>query len=128
MAFLHGGSTRGEGRTEVPAEGPQLVTIFQGRTFTIDVSSWLMGFSIYARATIATLILYYWWRHPSEIVAATSPPPAASAGWALRSARLVLSLQPFRGASVDERSAEQVRVADGSETSVFEPEPRRDQS
>jgi len=61
-------------------EGPQLVTIFQGGAFTIDVSSWLMGFSIYARAAIVTLILYYWWRHPSEIVAASSPPPAASPG------------------------------------------------
>jgi uncharacterized membrane protein HdeD (DUF308 family) len=61
-------------------EGPKVVTIFQGGAFTLDVSSWLMGFSIYARAAVVTLILYYWWRHPSAIVAATSPPPAASPG------------------------------------------------
>ena len=61
-------------------QGPKIVTIFQGGAFTIDVSSWLMGFSIYARAAIVALILFYWWRHPSEIVAVGSAPAPASPG------------------------------------------------
>ncbi len=61
-------------------EGPQLVTIFQGGAFTIDVSSWMMGFSIYARAVVVALILYYWWRNPAAIVAATPQPAPASPG------------------------------------------------
>ncbi len=61
-------------------QGPKIVTIFQGGAFTIDVSSWLMGFSIYARAAIVALILFYWWRHPSEIVAVGGAPAPASPG------------------------------------------------
>jgi len=50
-------------------DGSQLVTIFQGGSFHIDVTSWMMGASIYARAAVVGLILYYWWRHPGDIVA-----------------------------------------------------------
>lgn len=49
--------------------GSQVVTIFEGGSFTLDVTSWMMGLSIYARAAVVGLILYYWWQHPGEIVA-----------------------------------------------------------
>ncbi len=59
-------------------QGSHIVTTFQGGNFSLDVPSWLMGLSIYARAAVVGLILYYWWRHPGEIVARTAPPPAAT--------------------------------------------------
>ena len=60
--------------------GTELVTIFEGGRFTIDVTSWMMGVSIYARAIVVGLILYYWWRHPGGIVARTDTTlPVASA-------------------------------------------------
>lgn len=49
--------------------GTDLVTIFQAGAISIDVDSWLMGLSIYARAVIVSLGLYYWWSHPARIVA-----------------------------------------------------------
>jgi uncharacterized membrane protein HdeD (DUF308 family) len=61
-------------------DGSRLVTIFQGGSFHIDVTSWMMGFSIYARAAVVGLILYHWWRHPGGIVAATAQPAPASPG------------------------------------------------
>lgn len=57
--------------------GSQLVTIFEGGLFTIQVTSWMMGLSIYLRAAVVGVILYYWWEHPTEIVAATGPIPAS---------------------------------------------------
>jgi len=48
-------------------QGAQLVTIFQGGGFHLDVTSWMMGLSIYVRAAVVALILIYWWRHPGEI-------------------------------------------------------------
>ena len=59
--------------------GSQLVTIFEAGSFSIDVTSWMMGLSIYARAAVVGAILYYWWRHPGEIVARTAPPPVPGA-------------------------------------------------
>jgi hypothetical protein len=56
--------------------GSNLVTVFQGGSFTIGVTSWMMGLSIYARAVVVGLILVYWWGHPSEIVARTEAPPS----------------------------------------------------
>jgi uncharacterized membrane protein HdeD (DUF308 family) len=61
--------------------GNQWVTTFQGGTFSINVTSWMMGLSIYLRALVVGLILVYWWRHPGEIVARTdtagsTPEPA----------------------------------------------------
>lgn len=50
-------------------EGTRLVTIFEAGSFHIDVTSWMMGLSIYARAVVVAVILYYWWRHPTAIVA-----------------------------------------------------------
>jgi len=54
--------------------GPNVVTIFEGGSFTIDVTSWMMGLSIYLRAAVVGVILYYWWQHPGEIVARTGVP------------------------------------------------------
>jgi hypothetical protein len=60
--------------------GSQVVTFFEGGSFTIAVTSWMMGFSIYARAAVVAVILLYWWRHPGEIVAKTETPiPGAPA-------------------------------------------------
>jgi hypothetical protein len=58
--------------------GSQLVTIFQGGAFTINVTSWMMGLSIYTRGAVVGVILYYWWKHPGEIVAATGSTIPAS--------------------------------------------------
>ena len=57
-------------------DGNQVVTFFQGGTFTITVDSWMMGLSIYLRAMIVALGLYYWWVHPARIVARIPTPPA----------------------------------------------------
>ncbi len=53
--------------------GSQVVTIFEGGSFTFDVTSWMMGLSIYLRAAVVGVILYYWWQHPGEIIARTGP-------------------------------------------------------
>ena len=51
--------------------GNQVVTYFEGGSFSIAVTSWMMGLTIYARVAIVAAILIYWWTHPSEIVAKT---------------------------------------------------------
>jgi hypothetical protein len=56
------------------------VTIFEGGSFSVNVTSWMMGLSIYARAAVAGAILYYWWRHPGEIVARAGLPAPSSPG------------------------------------------------
>ncbi len=57
--------------------GNAFVTQFQGGSFSLTVTSWMMGLSIYARAAVVAIILYYWWRHPTNIVArSTEEPPA----------------------------------------------------
>ena len=59
--------------------GNAWVTTFEGGSFSINVTSWMMGLSIYARAVVVGMILLYWWRHPGEIVARTDssgPAPA----------------------------------------------------
>ena len=53
--------------------GSQVVTYFEGGSFTITVTSWMMGLSIYARVAVVAAILYYWWRHPGAIVAHIEP-------------------------------------------------------
>lgn len=53
-------------------QGDTIVTTFEGGSFVIPVSSFLMGLSIYARAVAVGLGLYYWWSHPSRIVARLS--------------------------------------------------------
>ncbi|MCI4345129.1 MAG: hypothetical protein L3K07_00010 [Thermoplasmata archaeon] len=59
-------------------EGSTIVTTFDAGRLTFDVTSWMMGLSIYVRAAVVGLILYYWWQHPGEIVARSAPPPAAT--------------------------------------------------
>ena len=59
--------------------GNQVVTYFEAGAFTLTVTSWMMGFSIYARIAVVAAILYYWWQHPGEIVAkmdVSSPKPS----------------------------------------------------
>jgi uncharacterized membrane protein HdeD (DUF308 family) len=60
-------------------QGSTIVTTFEGGRFSLEVTSWMMGLSIYLRALVVALILIYWWRHPGQIVARTAAPPAASA-------------------------------------------------
>ncbi len=64
--------------------GNELVTIFEGGSFSIPVTSWMMGASIWGRLAVVIAVLYYWWRHPTMLVARTPteiPPPATgSAG------------------------------------------------
>jgi hypothetical protein len=64
--------------------GDQIVTVFYGGRFTLGVTSWMMGLSIYARAAVVGAILYYWWQRPGRIVArsaSVSPdPPVELAG------------------------------------------------
>ena len=60
--------------------GNQVVTYFEAGAFTLTVTSWMMGLSIYGRIAVVGVILYYWWNHPGEIVARTTadvPPSAA---------------------------------------------------
>jgi len=60
--------------------GNQVVTYFEAGAFTLTVTSWMMGLSIYVRIAVVGVILYYWWNHPGEIVARTTPdlPPSAA--------------------------------------------------
>ncbi|MCI4372192.1 MAG: hypothetical protein L3K02_00890 [Thermoplasmata archaeon] len=60
-------------------QGSAVVTYFEGGNFSLAVTSWMMGLSIYLRAIVVAAILYYWWRHPGEIVARISSPPRAAA-------------------------------------------------
>ena len=60
--------------------GSQVVTYFEGGSFTLAVTSWMMGLSIYARVAVVAAVLYYWWQHPGAIVAHIKPPaPGAAA-------------------------------------------------
>jgi len=61
-------------------EGNRIVTTFDAGAFNINVTSWMMGLSIYARAVVVALILLYWWRHPGMIVArgVATPTPGAT--------------------------------------------------
>jgi uncharacterized membrane protein HdeD (DUF308 family) len=61
-------------------QGTKLVTIFEAGSFHIDVTSWMMGLSIYARAAVVAAILYYWWRHPTGLIARDSGPTVARSG------------------------------------------------
>jgi uncharacterized membrane protein HdeD (DUF308 family) len=54
--------------------GSFIVTTFEGGFFSLDVPSWMMGLSIYARAAVVGVILYYWWRHPSRLIARIDTP------------------------------------------------------
>jgi hypothetical protein len=58
--------------------GGQIVTVFEGGRFSLNVTSWMMGLSIYVRAAVVGLILTYWWRHPGEIVARSALPVPGS--------------------------------------------------
>jgi hypothetical protein len=60
--------------------GSQIVTVFYGGDFTIDVTSWMMGLSIYLRAAVVGLILYYWWQRPAQIVARSAMPASGTPG------------------------------------------------
>jgi hypothetical protein len=60
-------------------QGSQIVTVFYGGRFTIDVTSWMMGLSIYVRAAVVGFILYYWWQRPGRIVAKSAQPVPAAA-------------------------------------------------
>jgi uncharacterized membrane protein HdeD (DUF308 family) len=48
-------------------QGTQLLFYFQGGSFNIPVTSYLMGFTIYARIAVVAAILYHWWRQPSKL-------------------------------------------------------------
>ncbi|MFZ0891829.1 MAG: hypothetical protein WB778_10365 [Thermoplasmata archaeon] len=56
-------------------QGNAIVTYFEGGRFSIAVTSWMMGLSIYARAAVVVLILYYWWRHPTGLIARSAIVP-----------------------------------------------------
>jgi hypothetical protein len=61
-------------------EGSTIVTVFYGGGFSLAVTSWMMGLSIYVRIAVVVAILYRWWRHPGEIVARSAPGPAGATG------------------------------------------------
>jgi hypothetical protein len=46
-------------------EGNRVLFTFQGGLFSFPVTSFLMGFSVYARAAVVVLVLYHWWITPS---------------------------------------------------------------
>ena len=48
-------------------EGARLLFVFQGGLFTIPVTSYLMGASIYGRVAVVVLVLYHWWRRPAGL-------------------------------------------------------------
>ncbi|MCL4540241.1 MAG: hypothetical protein M1378_11710 [Bacteroidetes bacterium] len=41
-------------------EGSKVLFNFEGGFFTIPVTSYLMGFTVYARFVVAALVLYQW--------------------------------------------------------------------
>lgn len=57
-------------------EGSQIESVFYGGTFTLNVTSCMMGLSIYLRTMIVGSILYYWWQHLGVTVARDSRPAA----------------------------------------------------
>jgi uncharacterized membrane protein HdeD (DUF308 family) len=48
-------------------DGGRLLFTFQGGLFTIPVTSYLMGASIYGRVAVVALVLYQWWRRPTSL-------------------------------------------------------------
>jgi hypothetical protein len=59
-------------------QGAQVVTVFYAGNLALNVTSWMMGLSIYLRAIVVGAILSYWWAHPGQIVARTAPPPSGA--------------------------------------------------
>ena len=48
-------------------KGNTLLFTFQGGLFTIPVTSYLMGVSIYLRVAVVVAVLYHWWRRPTDL-------------------------------------------------------------
>jgi uncharacterized membrane protein HdeD (DUF308 family) len=48
-------------------QGSTLLFTFQGGLFTIPVTSYLMGASIYSRMAVVVAILYHWWLKPTNL-------------------------------------------------------------
>jgi hypothetical protein len=48
-------------------QGGKILFTFQGGVFTIPVTSYLMGASIYARIAVVVAVLYHWWRRPADL-------------------------------------------------------------
>ncbi len=48
-------------------QGGKFLFTFQGGLFTIRVTSYLMGASVYARIAVVVVILYYWWRRSADL-------------------------------------------------------------
>ena len=61
-------------------QGSTVVTVFYAGRFALQITSWMMGLSIYLRAVVVGAILYYWWEHPGEIVAKSSAPGSGAPG------------------------------------------------
>lgn len=59
-------------------QGSQVVTVFYAGRFALDVTSWMMGLSIYLRTAVVGAILYYWWEHPGEIIARSAVPASGA--------------------------------------------------
>jgi len=51
---------------QLGAQGNQILFVFQGGFFTIKVTSYLMGASVYLRMAAVVAILYQWWRRPAD--------------------------------------------------------------
>jgi hypothetical protein len=49
-------------------QGNTVLFTFQGGELTFPVTSYLMGFSIYARIAVVSVILYHWWKWPRLVV------------------------------------------------------------
>jgi hypothetical protein len=50
-------------------EGTKVVTVFLAGNVRLDITSWMMGASIYARAAVVALVLRHWWHRPTGIYA-----------------------------------------------------------
>jgi len=48
-------------------QGNNFLFTFQGGLFTIRVTSYLMGASVYLRIAVVIAILYQWWRRPGDL-------------------------------------------------------------
>jgi len=48
-------------------QGNTPLFIFQGGIFTIRVTSYIMGASIYLRMAVVVAVLYQWWRKPADL-------------------------------------------------------------
>jgi uncharacterized membrane protein HdeD (DUF308 family) len=59
--------------------GDRTVTIFRAAGAKYRVASWMMGLSIYLRATVVACVLYYWWtRGPNPLGASGVNRPAGA--------------------------------------------------